>query len=254
MIRKDILDIVCKAGEGHIPSAFSIAEIMEYIYDNIRLKGKDKDYFILSKAHGCAALYAILKNKGFITQKDLDNKSKPGSILGGHPDRLLVPGVDASLGSLGHGLAIGLGIALGLKIQGKDNKVIVLLGDGECNEGTVWEAALLASHLRLGNLIAIVDNNKSSYEVLPMYSMKDKWQSFGWFAYRIDGHDKARIAKAYRRCAIDSGVPKVIVADTIKGKGVSFMENNGKWHYKVPNKQERKKIDAILSTIRKRKV
>lgn len=252
MIRKDIIDIVYKAGEGHIPSAFSIVEIVEYLYENMKFKAKKpnwpgRDYFILSKAHGCAALYVVLKKHRFITQHDLDNKSKPGAMLGGHPDRTKVPGIEASTGSLGHGMTIGIGIALGLKILGKDNKVIVLVGDGECNEGTVWEGALVASHLKLGNLYVIVDNNKSSEKVLPVYSLMSKWKAFGWLTYNIDGHNKKEIDKVYKRLGNDAYAPKVIIADTIKGKGVKRMESCGKWHYKVPNKKELKEIYEELS-------
>ena len=244
-LRKKIVDMVYKAGEGHIPSAFSIIDIIAYLYDKvIKFDPKnpawdERDYFILSKGHGCAALYIVLEKQGFLTQKDLNCKSTKGGILGGHPDRTKVPGIEASTGSLGHGLSTGLGIALGLKLRSKKNKVIVLVGDGECNEGTVWEAALVAANLKLGNLCCIVDNNGSAAQVLPVPDLPDKWRSFGWDTYRINGHKEKEIERVFKKIKFNfDSNPKVIIADTVKGKGVSFMETHGPWHYKVPNKEE----------------
>lgn len=244
-LRKKIVDMVYKAGEGHIPSAFSIIDIIAYLYDKvIKFDAKnpawdERDYFILSKGHGCAALYVVLEKHGFISQDDLDAKSKKGAILGGHPDRTKVPGVEASTGSLGHGIVTAMGIALGLKIRNKKNKVIVLVGDGECNEGTVWETALVAANLKLGNLCCIVDNNGSTAQVLPVPNFPEKWKSFGWKVQRINGHKEKEIEGAFKKMKFDlDSEPKVIIADTVKGKGVSFMETHGPWHYKVPNKEE----------------
>jgi transketolase len=244
-LRKKIVDMICKAGEGHIPSAFSIIDILVYVYDKVlkfdpkRPDWEERDYFVLSKGHGCAALYVVLEKHGFISQNDLDNKSKSGGILGGHPDRTKVPGAEASTGSLGHGLVTALGIALGLKIRRKKNKVITLVGDGECNEGTVWETAAVAANLKLGNLCVIVDNNGSTGQVLPMDPLAKKWEAFGWETYEIDGHDQKEMAKAFARIKFDYDTkPKVIVANTVKGKGVSFMECHGPWHYKIPNEKE----------------
>jgi transketolase len=237
--------MIYKAGEGHIPSAFSIIDIVSYLYDKaLKFDPKnpyweDRDYFVLSKGHGCAALYVVLEKHGFITQKDLDNKSKLGGILGGHPDRTRVPGAEASTGSLGHGIVTAMGIALGLKILKKENKVFVLVGDGECNEGTVWETALVASNLKLGNLCCIVDLNGSAEQVLPMPNLVKKWEAFGWEAHEINGHNQKEIEGVFNKIKLEAGSkPKVIVANTIKGKGVSFLEIPGPWHYKVPNKEE----------------
>jgi len=253
-LRRKIVDMVYKAGEGHIPSAFSIIDIIAYLYDKvIKFDPKnpiwdERDYFILSKGHGCAALYVVLEKHGFITQNDLDNKSKFGGILGGHPDRTKVPGVEASTGSLGHGIVTAVGIALGLKIKKQNNKVIVLVGDGECNEGTVWEAALVAANLKLGNLCCIVDNNGSAEQVLPVSNFSDKWSSFGWEVHRINGHKEEEIERVFKEIKFGFDVkPKVIIADTVKGKGVSFMETHGPWHYKVPNKEELESIYKELA-------
>jgi transketolase len=248
-LRRKIVDMICKAGEGHIPSAFSIIDILAYLYDKVlkfdpkKPDWEGRDYFILSKGHGCAALYVVLQKHGFITQNDLNKKSKLGAILGGHPDRTKIPGVEASTGSLGHGIVTALGIALGLKIKKRNNKVIALVGDGECNEGTIWETALVAANLKLGNLCCIVDNNGSAAQVLPVPDLKKKFGSFGWEAHVINGHDQKDIETVFNKikfCLNDR--PKVIVANTIKGKGVSFMESHGPWHYKIPNENELKLV------------
>ncbi len=253
-LRKKIVDMVYKAGEGHIPSAFSIIDIIAYLYDKVlkfdprKPSWEGRDYFILSKGHGCAALYVVLAKHGYIKQSDLDNKSKKGAILGGHPDRTKVPGAEASTGSLGHGIVTAMGIALGLKIRNKKNKVFVLVGDGECNEGTIWEAALVAANLKLGNFCCIVDNNGSASQVLPVSNLLDKWSSFGWEAHRINGHSGEDIEKVFGDLEFNlNAKPKVIVADTVKGKGVGFMETHGPWHYKVPNKEELALIYKELS-------
>ncbi len=253
-LRKKIVDMVYRAGEGHIPSAFSIIDIIAYLYEKvIKFDPKnpdwnERDYFVLSKGHGCAALYVVLEKYGYIKQYDLDNKSKKGAILGGHPDRTKVPGAEASTGSLGHGLPTTLGIALGLKLRGKKNKVIVFVGDGECNEGTIWESALIASNLKLGNLCCIVDNNGSAAQVLPVADLKLKFDAFGWETYVIDGHNQKELEEVFKKIRFEfSGKPKLIVANTVKGKGVSFMETHGPWHYKVPNKEELELIYKELS-------
>lgn len=244
-LRKKIVDMTYRAGEGHIPSAFSIIDIIAYLYDNfLKFNPKDtqwqeRDYFILSKGHGCAALYVVLEKHGFISQNDLDNKSKKHGILGGHPDRTKVPGIEASTGSLGHGIVTAMGLALGLKIKNKGNKVITLVGDGECNEGTIWETALVAANLKLGNLCCIVDNNGSSDQVLPVSDLEKKFKSFGWEVYVINGHNQDQIEQVFSRIKFElNAKPKAVIANTIKGKGVKFMETHGPWHYKVPSKED----------------
>lgn len=253
-IRTKIVEIIYNAGEGHIPSSFSIVEILSVLYgkflkyDPKNPKWEERDYFILSKGHGCVAFYTILEKYGFITQKDLDRKSKEDGILGGHPDCTKVPGAEASTGSLGHGIVTAMGIALGLKINKKPNKVIALIGDGESNEGTVWETALVASNLKLGNFCVIVDNNKSAEQILPVHDMKKKWESFGWEVYEIDGHSEEEIFSALKNISFDlNSKPHLIIANTIKGKGVSFIEGHGPWHHKVPTNEELNKIKEELN-------
>lgn len=248
-LRFQTAELVHHAGEGHIPSAYSIIDILAALYEHfLKVDPKnpaweERDYFILSKGHGCAALYPVLLQQGFIRQIDLERKSKENGILGGHPDCTKVPGVEASTGSLGHGLVTAMGIALGLKIRKKSNRVITLIGDGESNEGAIWETALVAANLKLGNLCVIVDNNKSTEQILPVPNMKQKWESFGWETYEIDGHSEEQILSTLNNISFDFILrPKVIIAHTVKGKGVSFMEGHGTWHHKVPTTEDMQKI------------
>jgi len=252
-LRLKIAEIVYNAKEGHIPSGFSIIDILEVLYKDFlkydinNTNWEDRDYFILSKGHGCVAYYIILEKYGFITKHDLERKSKIDGILGGHPDCTKIPGVEASTGSLGHGLVTAMGIALGLKIKKKNNKVLALIGDGESNEGTVWETALVASNLKLGNFCIIVDNNKSAEQILPVANMKQKWESFGWEVSEIDGHSEEEILFALKSISFDlNSRPKIIIANTIKGKGVSFIEGHGPWHHKIPNLEEMERIRTEL--------
>ncbi len=247
-IRKDIVDMVYQAQEGHIPSAFSIVEILyvlyKYIlkYDSNNPKNENRDFFILSKGHSGTALYAILSHFNFFERSKLFSYCKPNSILGGHPDRNKVPGVEASTGSLGHGLPIALGLALSLKILDKPNKVFVLIGDGESEEGTVWESTMLARNLSLDNLIVIMDNN-SSQSYSSGFNYKNIWQSFGWLSVEIDGHNLENIIDAFNEMIESTETKsKSIIANTIKGKGVSFIENNPEWHHKSPSVNEYNKI------------
>lgn len=243
-LRLQIAEMIHKAGEGHIPSAFSIVDIVAALYGKfLKFESKNpswegRDYFVLSKGHGCAALYVVLARHGFITKKDLESKGTYDGILGGHPDSIKVPGAEASTGSLGHGIVTAMGIALGLKILGKPNRVIALIGDGESNEGTVWETALVAPNLRLGNFCVIVDNNHSAEQILPLPNMRQKWQAFGWDTYEIDGHNEREILSAMRSIDFSlPGRPHIVIANTVKGKGVSFLEGHGVWHHKIPDKE-----------------
>lgn len=256
-LRKEIALMTYNSKEGHIPSAYSIIDMIEYLYDNfLKIDPKnpnweERDYFILSKGHGCAALYVVIKRHGFITQKDIEEKCNEYGILGGHPDMIKVPGVEASTGSLGHGIGMAVGIALGLKIKNKLNKVICLIGDGESNEGTVWENALVASKYKLGNLCIIADHNGSSDLVLPVPNPQKKWNAFGWNAISIDGHNMNEFKNALE--SIDfkhSSKPNVIIANTKKGKGVDFIEESfGYWHSRVPTEEELQKIYDALDKI-----
>jgi len=234
--------------EGHIPSCFSIIDILSVLYGKFLKYNpknpdwKERDYFILSKGHGSGALYAILEKYGFI-DPEIKAKNLEKKIFGGHPDCTKIPGVEASTGSLGHGIGIAAGIALGLKIKERKNRVIALIGDGESNEGTVWETALVASSQKLGNLCVIVDNNQSTKNVLPVPNMLEKWGSFGWNTYSVNGHSEEEIYGVLKKINFDyNSNPSLIVAGTIKGKGVGFMENQGSWHHRIPTEEELKKI------------
>ncbi len=253
-LRKKIVEMIHRSREGHIPSSFSIVDVIEYLYAKVlrydakNPKWPDRDYFILSKGHGAAGFYVVLHKYGFINDQDLLDYSTQKGILGGHPDVTKVPGAEASTGSLGHGFPTAAGIALGLKIQKKPNKIFALLGDGECNEGTIWETALVAAKQQLGNLVAIVDFNGSAAQILPMDPIVDKWKAFGWETFEMDGHDAASIANTFTKLNFSmDGKPKAIIAHTLKGKGVSFVEGHGPWHHKIPNEQELALIMKELS-------
>ena len=231
--------------DGHIPSSFSIVDIISWLYDSVlNIKADDpdsaeRDYFILSKGHGCLALYVNLYKHGFINDQDIDLFCRHGGILGEHPDVNKIPGVENSGGSLGHGLSYAVGIALGMKIQKRKNRMIVLMGDGECHEGTVWEAAHVARNHSLDNIIAIVDWNQSGMQLLPHEDLVRKWRAFGWEAAEANGHDTKSLMSAFESLkASKEAVPKIIIAHTVKGKGVSFMEGHGKWHHRIPDENE----------------
>jgi len=252
-LRRKIVDMVVTGGDGHIPSAFSIIDIVTLLYKKIlKFDAKnpewlDRDYFILSKGHGCLALYVNLHRHGFITDDDIAMFCKSGGILGEHPDRTKVPGAEASTGSLGHGLGFAVGIAIGLKIQNLNNKVFVLVGDGECQEGTVWESANVACNRKLGNLCVIVDWNQSGMQLMPFDDMPKKWAAFGWNVYLVDGHSDNDILEVLNKIEFTTdGIPSVIVANTIKGKGVPMLEGHGIWHHRIPNDQEYQKIMEVL--------
>jgi len=260
-LRRRIVQMAYEAGEGHIASALSILDLVWVLYDKVlrvdpqKPRWEERDRFVLSKGHGCLALYAVLAEKGFFPVDELEGFAQFDSRLGGHPDRNKVPGVEASTGSLGHGLPMSVGMALGLKIKeahakgqrGKGDgasRVVVLVGDGECNEGSIWEAALLAAHHELGNLTVIVDYNHSTDRALRMGNIAEKFRAFGWFDVSINGHDHKSIVAAMQWQPEHQ--PVVIVANTIKGNGVKEMENNPAWHHRAPNKEE---LTAILAEL-----
>ena len=242
-LRVKILKMIYNSKEGHLPSAFSIIDIINNIYSyhlrNIKKKKITKrDIFILSKGHGAAALYAVLNKFNFISKTIINNYAKKDSILGGHPDSTKIEGVDFSTGSLGHGFPAAVGLAAALKILNSNYKVYCLIGDGECNEGTIWESALIASNLKLDNLCCIIDNNKSSQEILPLPNLQKQFQSFGWYSINCDGHINKSLNKSINIFKKNKIKPTVIVAKTTKGKGVSFIENNPIWHHKIPTSEE----------------
>ena len=224
--------------EGHVPSALSILDIIWVIYNKIininllKRRSRKRDFFILSKGHGCLAQYVVLEKKGIISKKDLNTFCKYKSNFGGHPDSNKIEGIECSTGSLGHGFPFAAGVAYGNKLLNIKSKVITLVGDGECNEGSIWETAMIASHHKLNNLICIIDKNKSSDRALKIDDLKSKFKSFGWHAINIDGHSQKEIFKALN---IKSKKPIAIIANTIKGKGINFMENNPEWHHKNLN-------------------
>lgn len=251
-LRLTIVRIIRKAKEGHIPSSFSIVDILDYLYGNVlnispeNFNSDNRDYFVLSKGHAAAALFVVLNKYNFINNDILESYAQSKSILGGHPDLTKVDGVEASTGSLGHGFPTAVGIAFGLKIKNRKNKVISLLGDGECHEGTIWEAANIGANLKLNNLKIVVDRNKSAQQLMPIENMQKKWSAFGWNTHVFDGHEKESIKEAFSK-EFDNEKPTALIADTIKGKGVSFMEGHGKWHHKIPNDEEFLKIEKELS-------
>ena len=242
-IRKKVLKMAFEARASHIGSSLSEVDILTVLYFKIlSIDPKnpwfdDRDRFILSKGHGVAALYATLSQKGFFPENILDTYCKEGGKLPGHSTRNCAPGVEVSTGSLGHGLPMGAGMALAGKRDKKNYRVFVLMSDGECDEGTTWEAALFASHHGLDNLIVIIDYNKlqafgRTNEVLNLEPLKEKWQSFGWKVKEINGHNFSEIENALSRIPFEKTKPSLIIANTVKGKGISFMEDKLEWHYK----------------------
>jgi len=248
-IRAQALKMAHRGKSCHIGSSLSIADIIAVLYgkilrlDPVRPDWARRDRFILSKGHSCAALYAVLAEQGFFHRDRLKTYYQNGSYLAGHINYPGIPGVEVSTGSLGHGLSIGCGMALVGKRDKMPYRVFVLLGDGECNEGEIWEAVLFAQQHQLDNLIAIVDYNKiqgmgSTEEVLKLEPLAKKWSAFGWQTQEINGHNFQQIEKALTSIPFRPGKPSCILARTVKGKGVSFMEDKLLWHYKVPSDQE----------------
>lgn len=250
-MRVDIVRMVTEAGSGHPGGSLSSADILTALYfggvmvhDPANPTDDNRDRFILAKGHAAPALYAALAEAGYIPKEELLTLRKLGSRLQGHPDMNLLPGVEASTGSLGQGLSIACGIALGLSLANNPATVFTLLGDGECQEGQVWEAAMFAAHRNLDNLVAIVDRNglqidgKTS-DVCDLGDLVEKFKAFGWDAREIDGHDIAALIAELSAAKSDrSGKPHVFIARTTKGKGVSFMEDQAGWHGKAPNREQ----------------
>ncbi len=249
-LRINIIKSSHKAKIPHLGSCLSCADILSYLYENeIRINPNDpfspnRDRLILSKGHAAPALFQILALKNLINKDTISKIGSNGSYLHEHPPKPgTIPGIEAATGSLGHGLPIALGMAKAAKIQKKSFKIFVIVGDGECNEGSIWEAALLAPILNLDNLIVFIDFNKwqatgKSEEISNLNPMKEKWTSFGWHVQEIDGHNLLSIAESVKNAKTELSKPSIIIANTIKGKGVSFMEDNNNWHYKTPNKDE----------------
>lgn len=248
-IRGQLVRMSHTAKTPHLGSSLSCTDIVTAAYWNIlnidpaRPNDPDRDRFILSKGHAATTLYTALAFKGFFPEALLADYNKNGGRLQEHPGPGCVPGVEAATGSLGHGLSIGIGMALAARIQGRRYKVYALLSDGECNEGSVWEAAMFAGSQKLGSLCVVVDYNKwqatgRSNEVLALAPLRSKWDAFGWRTHEIDGHDIDAVIAAMKTVPGDDGRPTAIIANTVKGKGVSFMEDDNNWHYRIPTKDE----------------
>lgn len=242
--REAIVNALVCAGCGHPGGAFSCVDVLIALFFNVlkidpsNPKWDERDRFILSKGHSSVALYSVMHLRGFFGREVLLTFRQDESSLGGHPDMHKVPGIEMSTGSLGHGLSVGIGLALAAKIDKKKYRTFVLLGDGETQEGSVWEAAMSASHYELDNLIAIVDRNMlqidgSTEDVMSLEPYKKKWEAFGWKVKEIDGHDMAEILNTLEKVPFKKNKPSLIIANTVKGKGISFMENNPEWHGKA---------------------
>lgn len=269
-IRTDIIDMISRAGSGHPGGSLSAADILTALYfadvldyDPSDPNREDRDRFVMAKGHAAPALYATLAHAGFIGRDALATLRKVGSILQGHPDSNLCPGVEVSTGSLGQGLSVAAGMACGLRLNGTSAAVFALLGDGECEEGQVWEAAMFAAHQDLGALVAIIDNNELQidgciHDVCDPGDLGKKFAAFGWDVVEVDGHDLAALVKTFteskQRAAASkgTGAPRVIVAHTVKGKGVSFMENQAGWHGKAPDAEQTKAALDELNAERSR--
>lgn len=256
-IRQDILTMIYEAKAGHPGGSLSAADIITALYfhilriDPANPDWPDRDRFVLSKGHACPALYAALARRGFFDVKELHTLRQYHSMLQGHPDKNKVPGLDMSTGSLGNGLAVGVGMALSARLHKQDYMTYVLMGDGECQEGLVWEAAMAASHHKLKNLIAIVDCNGVQIngwvnDIMRIEPFADKWKAFGWQVVQLNGHDMEEILHALHT-AKTMRAPTVLLARTVKGKGVSFMEDESMWHGKAPNLEQMKKAIQELS-------
>ena len=259
-IRCDIIEMIAKAKAGHPGGALSAADIVTALYfrvmniDPERPDWPDRDRFILSKGHACPVWYAALAERGYFDRAHLGTLRRLDSILQGHPDMRKTPGIDMTAGSLGHGLSVGVGMALSGKLRRKGYHVWVIVGDGEVQEGSIWEAAMSAAKWELDDLTAILDRNHLQNDgcvdtEMPVEPLAGKWRAFGWHVMEIDGHDMGEVVRALEEAKAITGKPTIIIAHTTKGKGVSFMENVADWHGKAPCKEE---AERALAEIRGR--
>lgn len=248
-IRRHIITMISQAGSGHPGGSLSAVEIVTALYfrvlrhDPANPQWAERDRFILSKGHAAPVLYGVLAESGYFPQEELSTLRKLDSRLQGHTDRTATPGVEMSSGALGQGLSFGIGIALAARLDNQDYRVYVLLGDGECDEGQVWEAAMAAAHFKVSNLVAVVDHNELQLDgwnrqIMNLEPLGEKWRSFGWHVVEVNGHSFDQLLNAFGEAKQIKGQPTVIIAHTIKGKGVSFMENVVEFHGKAPTPQE----------------
>ncbi len=262
-LRRDILTMIAHAGSGHPGGSLSMVELLVGLFwgalrhDPQRPSWPDRDLFLLSKGHGCPALYAVLASRGYFPKQELMTLRRYPTRLQGHPEKDSVPGVEMAAGSLGQGLSMANGIALADRLDGRTRRLYCLLGDGELQEGQVWEAAMTAHHHRLEAVCAIVDANQLQQngpvkEIQDIEPLPEKWRAFGWHAIEVDGHDLGQVLEAYREAAAVKGAPQVIIGRTVKGKGVSFMELNPAWHGIAPKPEELeralKELDAAAAS------
>jgi transketolase len=249
IIRCDIIEMICTAGAGHPGGSLSIADVVTALYfrvmriDSQNAGWPDRDRFVLSKGHACPAWYAALAERGYFDKAHLSTLRKLNSILQAHPDMNKTPGVDMTAGSLGHGMSAGLGMALSGRLHKKDYHVWVVVGDGECQEGSIWEAAMSAAKWKLDNFTVILDRNHLQNDfcvedVMPIEPVADKWRAFGWYVDAIDGHSMEQVVAALEAARGRKGIPTLVLAKTVKGKGVCFMENVADWHGKAPCMEE----------------
>lgn len=250
-IRASCIKMIYHAQCAHLGSSLSCVDILAVLFSDVmnlhpnNAKDPERDRFILSKGHAATTIYSVLAYKGFFDKKLLDTFHTDGTLLAEHPVAHSFPGIEAATGSLGHGLPISCGFALAAKLQGQSYKSYVVMSDGECNEGSNWEAALFASAKKLDNLIAFIDYNKwqatgRSNEVLGLAPLREKWEKFGWETFEIDGHDINAIYETVMKAKnkVANGKPTMIICNTVKGKGVTFMEDDNNWHYRAPTEQE----------------
>lgn len=260
-LRQHVLSLTNKAKSSHVGSAFSIAELITTLYNGVlnitpeTIEDPDRDRFIMSKGHAVSVLYAALAERGFFPMEWLDTFYQNDTILAGHATHKGIPGIEVATGSLGHGLSVGCGFAYAAKVDERPYKTYVMLSDGEIDEGSIWEAIMFAGHHKLDNLVAVVDYNKvqsigTVKEVMDLEPFAQKWESFGWNVREIDGHNIPEIIDTFNSVPFEKGKPSVVIAHTVKGKGVSFMEGTVLWHYRSPQGEEldaaRKELEAQL--------
>ena len=256
-LRRTIIKTLAAGQRGHVGAAFSLVEILRVLYDDVlkydakNPKLPSRDRFILSKGHGCLALYAMLADKGFISESELWKFCKSDGLLGGHPEHH-IPGVEASTGSLGHGMSIGLGMALNARVTGAPHRVFVVIGDGESNEGSVWEAALSAGKHKLSNFTVLTDYNKhqsyaSTAMVQDLEPLTEKWRAFGFAVRDVNGHDVDELRQTLTTLPLDANKPTAIICHTVKGKGVSYCENDMAWHHQ--NKVSAADADKLIAAL-----